>query len=173
MPQRQDQFAVGDAVIYPPHGLGRIVDLARQDIAGQMLDIIVMRFEPAAMTVRVPMQNRQSVGLRSVATKPQMAAALRALDPAADAAPDLADAPDWKRRVKQYVEQVNSGDPMQLARVVRELSQRAAADPLPTAALAVYRTALSRLAQELAIIEQISEIEAAAQIDRMVQGPAA
>ena len=62
---------------------------------------------------------------------------------------------------------MNSGDPLQLARVVRELSARAATDPLPTAALAVYRTATSRLAQELAIIEQISEVEAAAQIDRI------
>src|SRR5277367_6603333 len=110
MPQRQDQFAVGDAVIYPPHGLGRVVDLARQDIAGQMLDIIVMRFEPAAMTVRVPMRNRQSVGLRSIATKPQMAQALQALDrAAADTGPSQADAPDWKRRVKQHLDQVNSG----------------------------------------------------------------
>jgi CarD family transcriptional regulator len=170
MPQHRDQFAVGDAVVYPPHGLGRVVDLASQDIAGQMLDIIVMRFEPAAMTVRLPSRNRQTVGLRQVATKRQMAEALDALPPAADGAPGAADPGDWKRRVKQYVDQVNSGDPVRLARVVSDLAQRAGTGPLPAAALAVYRTAMSRLAQELAIVEQITEPEAEAQIAELALG---
>lgn len=133
-----------------------------------MVEVIVLRFEPAAMTVRVPTGKARRGGLRAVASKREMAEALQALS-SSDEVPCAAGAADWKRRVKQCAEQVNSGDPVQIARVVRELSRGVDGDPLPSAALAVYTNAINRLSQELAIIEEISEADAAAQITGIAQ----
>jgi CarD family transcriptional regulator len=161
------RLAVGDPAIYPPHGLGRIVAIADQEIAGETVEIMVIRFEAAGMTIRVPTQNSGSVGLRRVASHAQMQAALRALIPSGVESEAPSSAADWKRRFKQYADRVNTGDPVQLAEVVREL---AAATSLTATTRSLYNTAVARLAQELAIVETIGEAEAAEQIAQIVLG---
>jgi CarD family transcriptional regulator len=169
---KDHHLVVGDPAIYPPHGIGRVVDIAKQEIAGQTVEIIVLWFESVAMTIRVPSSNLGSVGLRPVASKVEMKEALRALVPSDDGATLPMGGSDWKRRFKQYVDQVNSGKPVLIAQVVKELCRNAGADPLSATALAIYNTAVSRLSQELAIVEQIAETEAAEHITRIAQGAA-
>jgi CarD family transcriptional regulator len=160
---------VGDLAIYPPHGLGSVVEIAAQEIAGKMINIITLRFEPAAMTIRVPSGNSRAVGLRPVASAAEMTAALDGL---AESTPRL-NAADWKKNNKIYIDQINTGQPRLLADVVRELSRGPDEHPLPAGARMLYTTALQRLAQELAIVEAISEADATLRIEALVQNAAA
>jgi CarD family transcriptional regulator len=69
-------FDVGDYVVYPKHGVGRVVELQSTEIAGTRLDLYVLRFEKEKMTLRVPVAKADSVGMRKLSSDKTMKDAL-------------------------------------------------------------------------------------------------
>src|SRR6202007_156916 len=109
-------FDVGDYVVYPKHGVGRVIELQRQEIAGMQLELYVLRFEKEKMTLRVPTNKAESVGMRKLSSDKTMQEALATLKGKPKVKRTM-----WSRRAQEYEAKINSGDLVSIAEVVRDL----------------------------------------------------
>ncbi len=152
-------FDVGDYVVYPKHGVGRVVELQNTEIAGMRLDLYVLRFEKERMTLRVPVGKADAVGMRKLSSDKTMKDALETLKGKPRVKRTM-----WSRRAQEYEAKINSGDLTSIAEVTRDLFR---ADDQPEQSyseLQIYEAASSRLARELAAMEQVDEPTALKQI---------
>ena len=145
-------FDVGDYVVYPKHGVGRVIELQRQEIAGMQLELYVLRFEKERMTLRVPTNKAESVGMRKLSSDKTLREALETLTGKPRVKRTM-----WSRRAQEYEAKINSGDLVSIAEVVRDLFR---ADDQPEQSYSerqIFEGATSRLARELAAMEQVDE----------------
>src|SRR3954463_13071157 len=152
-------FDVGDYVVYPKHGVGRVIELQRQEIAGMQLELYVLRFEKERMTLRVPTNKAESVGMRKLSSDKTLREALDTLTGKPRVKRTM-----WSRRAQEYEAKINSGDLVSIAEVVRDLFR---ADDQPEQSYSerqIFEAAASRLARELAAMEQTDEKSALAKI---------
>jgi RNA polymerase-interacting CarD/CdnL/TRCF family regulator len=98
-------FVVGDYVVYPKHGVGRVIELQQQEIAGMKLELYVLRFEKEKMTLRVPTNKVESVGMRKLSSDKTMQEALVTLKGKPKVKRTM-----WSRRAQEYEAKINSGD---------------------------------------------------------------
>ena len=145
-------FDVGDYVVYPKHGVGRVVELQSTEIAGTRLDLYVLRFEKERMTLRVPVNKADSVGMRKLSSDKTMKDALETLKGKPKVKRTM-----WSRRAQEYEAKINSGDLTSIAEVTRDLFR---ADDQPEQSYSerqIFEAASSRLARELGAMEQTDE----------------
>ena len=145
-------FDVGDYVVYPKHGVGRVVELQSSEIAGMNLELYVLRFEKERMTLRVPTNKAESVGMRKLSSDKTMREALETLKGKPRVKRTM-----WSRRAQEYEAKINSGDLVSIAEVTRDLFR---ADDQPEQSYSerqIFEAASSRLARELAAMEQLDE----------------
>ena len=161
---RASGFATGDHVVYPTHGVGRIVETETQIIAGQELHLFVITFEKNRMTLRLPIAKVRTSGLRKLATRKEMLAALTRLKGRSRARRTM-----WSRRAQEYEAKINSGDPNSIAEVVRDLYRNAGQPDQSYSERQIYQEALDRLASEFAVIEKIDEQTAAQRLEQMLR----
>ena len=112
-------FDVGDYVVYPKHGVGRVVELQRQEIAGMQLELYVLRFEKERMTLRVPTNKAESVGMRKLSSDKTLREALDTLTGKPKVKRTM-----WSRRAQEYEAKINSGDLVSIAEVSAICSAR-------------------------------------------------
>ena len=161
-------FDVGDYVVYPKHGVGRVVELQSTDIAGMQLELYVLRFEKERMTLRVPTNKAESVGMRKLSSDKTMQEALACLKGKPKVKRTM-----WSRRAQEYEAKINSGDLVSIAEVTRDLFR---ADDQPEQSYSerqIFEAASSRLARELAAMEQVDEPTALKQILEILNTAAA
>ena len=161
---KQSEFNVGDFVVYPTHGVGRVDGIETQEISGAILDLIIIRFDKDRMTLRVPVDKAQGSGLRKLSTRKVMDTALTTLKGRSRAKRTM-----WSRRAQEYEAKINSGDPVSIAEVVRDLHR---GDDQPDQSYSerqMYQAALDRLAREFAALERIDEITAAEKLIEMLK----
>jgi CarD family transcriptional regulator len=145
-------FDVGDYVVYPKHGVGRVVELQSTEISGMRLELYVLRFEKERMTLRVPTNKAESVGMRKLSSDKTMQEALTTLKGKPKVKRTM-----WSRRAQEYEAKINSGDLVSIAEVTRDLFR---ADDQPEQSYSerqIFEAASSRLARELAAMEQVDE----------------
>jgi CarD family transcriptional regulator len=143
-------FTVGDHVVYPAHGVGAIVGVENQEVAGLSLEVYVITFDHEKMTLRVPTRKAKTAGLRPLAAGAVVSQALTTLKGRARVKRTM-----WSRRAQEYEAKINSGDLISIAEVVRDLHR---ADNQPEQSYSerqLYESALDRMAREVAAIEQI------------------
>jgi CarD family transcriptional regulator len=140
-------FDVGDYVVYPKHGVGRVIELQSTDIAGMKLELYVLRFEKERMTLRVPTNKAESVGMRKLSSDKTMQEALTTLKGKPKVKRTM-----WSRRAQEYEAKINSGDLASIAEVVRDLF-RPTTRPSRAIRAADLRSGSTRLARELAAME--------------------
>jgi len=145
-------FDVGDYVVYPKHGVGRVIDLQSTDIAGMQLELYVLRFEKEKMTLRVPTNKAESVGMRKLSSDKTMQEALACLKGKPKVKRTM-----WSRRAQEYEAKINSGDLVSIAEVVRDLFRPDDAPEQSYSERQIFEAASTRLARELAAMEQIDE----------------
>lgn len=112
-------FNSGEFVVYPAHGVGKVADISTQKIGGAELELIVVNFDKDKMTLRVPLSKAESVGLRKISETPVMDEALGVLKGKAKVRKIM-----WSRRAQEYENKINSGSPVAIAEVVRDLYRR-------------------------------------------------
>ena len=145
-------FEVGDYVVYPKHGVGRVIELQRSEIAGMQLELYVLRFEKEKMTLRVPTNKAEGVGMRKLSSDKTLKEALQVLTTKPKVKRTM-----WSRRAQEYEAKINSGDLVSIAEVTRDLFR---ADDQPEQSYSerqIFEGATSRLARELAAMEEIDE----------------
>ena len=144
------EFSVGDHVVSPAHGVGNVVGIETQEVAGITLEVYVITFDHEKMTLRVPTKKAKTAGLRPLAANDVVTQALTTLKGRARVKRTM-----WSRRAQEYEAKINSGDLISIAEVVRDLHR---ADNQPEQSYSerqLYESALDRMAREVAAIERI------------------
>jgi len=154
-PAQPETFVEGDYVVYPTHGVGKVERIAMEEIAGHKLELIHITFEENRMTLRVPVAKARSAGLRKLATRKLFDEALAILKGRARVKRTM-----WSRRAQEYEAKINSGDPLAIAEVVRDLHRNAGQPDQSFSERQIYEAAMDRLAAELAALEQIDKMAA-------------
>ncbi|HSV29037.1 MAG TPA: CarD family transcriptional regulator [Candidatus Omnitrophota bacterium] len=150
-------FTEGDYVVYPTHGVGKVVAVENQEVGGMKLQLFVITFDRDRMTLRVPVAKAAKSGLRKLSSRTVMDTALSTLKGRAKVKRTM-----WSRRAQEYEAKINSGDPVSIAEVVRDLHRNANQPDQSYSERQIYEAALERLAAELAAVESI-DAEAATQ----------
>lgn len=146
---KDETFAEGDHVVYPTHGVGRVEKIAVEEIAGHKLELIHITFEENRMTLRVPVAKARSAGLRKLATAEKFEEVLAVLKGKAKVKRTM-----WSRRAQEYQEKINSGAPLAIAEVVRDLHRNSGQPDQSFSERQIYEQALDRLASELAALDK-------------------
>lgn len=157
---------MGQYVVYPTQGVGKLLRVEEQKIGDQVIKMMVIDFERNHMTLRVPLERAELSGLRPLATIKKMDEAIASAKGRAGAKRMI-----WARRAAQYEENINSGDPMKLAEVVRDLQRRSATDTMTFSARQLYLRALERMAQEFAVLHKMELEDASEKIEDILGVP--
>ncbi|MCQ2581347.1 MAG: CarD family transcriptional regulator [Alphaproteobacteria bacterium] len=166
MPSKKLDFKTGQYVVYPTQGVGRLQRIEEQVIAGQSVKLLVIDFENSHMILRVPLERAEISGLRPLTTTRKMDEAITSAKGRAGSKRMI-----WSRRAAQYEENINSGDPMKLAEVVRDLQRRNPADTMTFSARQLYLRALERMAQEFAVLHKMDVDAASEKIEDILGVP--
>jgi CarD family transcriptional regulator len=162
--RKAGDFAVNDYVVYPTHGVGRIRAIEEQEIAGLTLTLFVVEFEKEKMTLRVPIAKANATGMRKLSSPDKMKSALQTLKGRARVKRTM-----WSRRAQEYEAKINSGDPVSIAEVVRDLHRASGQPEQSYSERQIYENALDRLARELAAVEGLDETQATDRLDKVLK----
>jgi CarD family transcriptional regulator len=157
-------FTKGDHVVYPTHGVGKVLGVEKQLIAGFELRVYVISFEAEKMILRVPVEKAKDSGLRKLSTRNKMETAVTTLKGRARAKRTM-----WSRRAQEYVAKINSGDPVSIAEVVRDLHRASDQPDQSYSERQMYEAALDRLARELALVEKIELATATQKLEAVLK----
>ena len=149
LPAKAEIFHEGDHVVYPTHGVGKVERIATEEIAGHKLELIHITFEENRMTLRVPVSKARSAGLRKLATRKMFDDAMTVLKGRARIKRTM-----WSRRAQEYEAKINSGDPIAIAEVVRDLHRNAGQPDQSFSERQIYEAAMDRLGAELAALDK-------------------
>ena len=158
------RFNPGDFVVYPTHGVGKVVDITESEVGGQKLELIAVNFDKDRMTMRIPMTSVGKTNLRPLSSKDIMDTALKSLKGKPKVKKTM-----WSRRAQEYDAKINSGDPCQIAEVVRDLHKPADKGEQSYSERAKFEEAFNRLVHEYAVCESISIEEAGSKIQDILQ----
>src|SRR6201997_3818128 len=156
-------FDTGDLVVYPTHGVGKIVGIETEEIAGHTLNVFVVLFDKDRMTLRVPLAKAKGSGLRKLSSRKEMDAALAKLRGRSRAKRTM-----WSRRAQEYQAKIASGDPGSNAGVVRGLYRNVGQPEQSYSERQIYQAALDRLVRELAAVERIDETTATQRVEQLL-----
>jgi len=162
MSEKRD-FSKGELVVYPTHGVGKVLGVETQEIAGLKLSLFVVHFDKDRMTLRVPLGKAKLSGLRRLSTRKEMDAALARLKGRTRVKRTM-----WSRRAQEYEAKINSGDPGSIAEVVRDLYRNVGQPEQSYSERQIYQAAMDRLVREFAAVEKIDEDTATRRLEQMM-----
>jgi CarD family transcriptional regulator len=157
--QRQG-FKTNEFVVYPAHGVGQILAIEEQEIAGARLELFVINFMKDKMTLRVPTAKVANVGMRKLSEPALVKRALETLKGRARVKRTM-----WSRRAQEYEAKINSGDIVAIAEVVRDLYRSESQPEQSYSERQLYEAALDRLSREIAVVQHATETEAVKEIE--------
>ena len=148
-------FKTGESIVYPAHGVGQIVAIEEQEVAGMKLELFVIDFEKDKMRLKVPVAKAVSIGMRKLSETDFVDRALKVVQGKARVKRTM-----WSRRAQEYDAKINSGDLISIAEVVRDLYRAENQPEQSYSERQLYEAALDRMAREIAAVNKMSETEA-------------
>jgi CarD family transcriptional regulator len=145
-------FKINEHIVYPAHGVGRIVGIEEQEIAGMSLELFVITFDKDKMTLRVPTAKLQAGGMRKLSDEALVKRAMETLKGRARIKRTM-----WSRRAQEYEAKINSGDLIAVAEVVRDLYRSEAQPEQSYSERQLYELALDRMAREIGAVEKLDD----------------
>jgi CarD family transcriptional regulator len=164
VPVKKLKFKTNEFVVYPAHGVGKIVDVEEQEIAGMKLELYVIDFEKERMRLRVPTGKSESVGMRKLSDKARIEDSLKVLRGRARVKRTM-----WSRRAQEYEAKINSGDIIAVAEVVRDLFRSERQPEQSYSERQLYEAALDRLAREVAAVRKVTDSMAVTEIEQVLE----
>jgi CarD family transcriptional regulator len=161
-------FHPNEYVVYPAHGVGQIISVEEQEIAGIKMELFVISFDKDKMTLRVPTAKATSVGMRGLSSPDVVSRAMDTLKGRARVKRAM-----WSRRAQEYEQKINSGDLISIAEVVRDLHRNDEQREQSYSERQLYEAALERLTRELAVVDGIDEVKAQQRVDDVLVSRAA
>ncbi|MCK5284785.1 MAG: CarD family transcriptional regulator [Alphaproteobacteria bacterium] len=153
-------FTRGDYVVYPAHGVGQIEGVETQTIAGMEIRLYAISFEKERMRLKIPVVKARESGLRRLSTSDRLKDALKTLQGRSRIRRTM-----WSRRAQEYETKINSGNPVSIAEVLRDLKRSNDDNEQSYSERQIYQSALERLAREVAAVKDISECKATEELE--------
>jgi len=155
---------IGDLVVYPIYGVGEVENFDTYEVDGSSQDFILINFKQDKMKLRIPKIKASSSGLRKLSNKNRLSKALEVLAEEPSVKKDM-----WIKRAKEYEKNINSGDPVLIAEVVRDLHKKD--DSLEQQSYSerqIYLTALNRLSNEYAAVQNLEKKAAKVKLEELL-----
>ncbi|WP_043918946.1 CarD family transcriptional regulator [Jannaschia aquimarina] len=165
---KKPEFRPNDFVVYPAHGVGQIVSIEKQEVAGFELEVFVVQFTKDKMKLSVPTNKASDVGMRSLSSPEIVTKAMTTLKGKAKVKKAM-----WSRRAQEYEAKINSGDLIAIAEVVRDLHRNDEQREQSYSERQLYEAALDRLTRELAAVQGMDEDGALKAVDEILTARAA
>ena len=165
---KKSEFRPNEYVVYPAHGVGQIVSIEEQEIAGISMELFVVSFEKDKMTLRVPTAKATEIGMRSLSSPDVIEQAMKTLRGKAKVKRAM-----WSRRAQEYEQKINSGDLIAIAEVVRDLHRNDTDREQSYSERQLYEAALERLTREMAAVADGDESAEAKRVDEVLISRAA
>ncbi len=153
--QQRAGFRTGEYVVYPAHGVGKIISIDSEEVAGLKLELLVIYFEQDKLTLRVPVAKIKSVGMRKLASEEVVEKALSIVEGRARIKRTM-----WSRRAQEYEAKINSGDLIFISEVVRDLYRSEDQPEQSYSERQLFEQALDRMSREIGTVNKISITEA-------------
>jgi CarD family transcriptional regulator len=147
----KDSFSVNNYIVYPSHGVGKIINIDTLKILNQEHNLYIIYFEKEKLTIKIPVEKAQKYGIRHLVSKKEIEEVLAILRGGVKKIKGM-----WSRRAQEYEEKINSGNIVLLAEVIRDLTRDILDSDRSFSERLIYETAIFRLASEYAIIFNIS-----------------
>lgn len=157
-------YKVGEYVVYPVHGVGKLTAVESYEVDGHSVELLVISFDRERMVLRIPIAKAKTSGLRPLSTKDDMLHAMEIFKQKAKIRRTM-----WSRRAQEYETKINSGDPRSIAEVIRDLYRSATQPDQSYSERQIYQLAVERFARELAAIESIEENKAIEQVESFLK----
>jgi CarD family transcriptional regulator len=157
------QYKQGTKVVYPAHGVGEIEGVETQNIAGLEVSLYKINFKQDRLVLRVPVQRAEKSGLRAISSEDRINDAITTLKGRARIRRMM-----WSRRAQEYETKINSGDPVAIAEVLRDLKRSNDDSEQSYSERQIYQSALERLAREYAAVENIAEDVASDKLETLM-----
>jgi CarD family transcriptional regulator len=153
-------FKVNELIVYPAHGVGRVVQIEEQEIAGIKLELYIVDFDKEKLRLKVPTSKSEQKGMRKLADKPLIDHAMKVLKGRARIKRTM-----WSRRAQEYEAKINSGDLIAVAEVVRDLYRSERQPEQSYSERQLFEQALERMAREIAAVKKIDDDMAIKEIE--------
>jgi CarD family transcriptional regulator len=161
---KKHDFRPNEFVVYPAHGVGQILSIEQQEVAGISLELFVISFEKDKMTLRVPTHKATEIGMRALSSPDVISHAMKTLKGKAKVKRAM-----WSRRAQEYEQKINSGDLIAIAEVVRDLHRTDDQREQSYSERQLYEAALERLTREVAAVSGADETSAAKQVGDVLE----
>ena len=145
-------FSVGNYVVYPSHGVGKITDIKSQSLANLKIEMYCVYFEKEKMTLSVPVSHAGKVGLRSLCSAQDAEDALDVIGEKAQTARGIM----WSRRAQEYERKINSGDIIAISEVIRDLHRNVGNPDRSYSERVIYEAAYERFVTEASIVKKVT-----------------
>ena len=160
-------FKTGEYIVYPAHGVGQIVSIDEQEVAGHKLELFVIDFQKDKMRLKVPVAKATTIGMRKLSETDYVDRALKVVQGRARIKRTM-----WSCRAQEYDAKINSGDLISISEVVRDLYRAENQPEQSYSERQLYEAALDRMAREIAAVNKMSETEAVRLIEaNLNKGP--
>ncbi len=158
--KKNKHFKIGEIVVYPKHGVGEIIRIESMEVSSIKTKFYVVKMEQAKLTIRVPLEKEQEVGLRVISSKKIIDEVFKVLKLKPKIRRIM-----WSRRAQEYDSKINSGDPIKIAEVIRDLYRKNSQPEQSYSERQMFQIALERLAREVAAVEKTDYFQATEKIE--------
>ena len=158
--KKNNQFKIGEIVVYPKHGVGEIVKIESMELSGIKTKFYVVKMEQAKLIIRVPLDKQAEVGLRKISSKKNIEEVFNVLKLKPKIRRIM-----WSRRAQEYDTKIYSGDPVKIAEVIRDLFRKNSQPEQSYSERQMFQMALERLAREVAAVEKTDYFQATEKIE--------
>jgi len=164
MSPKKNDFDVGEIVVYPKHGVGEITTIETLEIANIKTKFYVVKMEQSKLTIRVPLDKQDEVGLRKISSKKVINNVYDILKLKPKIRRIM-----WSRRAQEYDTKIFSGDPIKIAEVVRDLFRKNTQADQSYSERQMFQVAIERLAREVAAVEKTDYFQSTEKIENILR----
>ena len=158
--KKNNEFKIGEIVVYPKHGVGEIIKIESMELANIKTKFYIVKMEQARLTIRVPLEKQKEVGLRKISSKKIIDDVFNVLKLKPKIRRIM-----WSRRAQEYDTKIYSGDPVKIAEVIRDLFRKNSQPEQSYSERQMFQVALERLAREVAAVEKTDYFQATEKIE--------
>ena len=158
--KKNKEFKIGEVVVYPKHGVGEIMKIESMEVSSIKAKFYVVKMEQGKLTIRVPLDKQNEVGLRKISSKKIIDEVFNILKLKPKIRRIM-----WSRRAQEYDTKIFSGDPIKIGEVVRDLFRKNSQPEQSYSERQMFQVALERLAREVAAVEKTDYFQATEKIE--------
>ena len=158
--KKNKEFKIGEVVVYPKHGVGEITKIESMEVSSIKTKFYVVKMEQGKLTIRVPLDKQDEVGLRKISSKKIIDEVFNTLKLKPKIRRIM-----WSRRAQEYDTKIFSGDPIKIGEVVRDLFRKNSQPEQSYSERQMFQVALERLAREVAAVEKTDYFQATEKIE--------